>query len=408
MIACRKAVTRLRVCLGRFHARGERRLALITRQIVPSVLPREGPAGHAERSFRRLLEGGAKLLPAGEARRRPGRLLSEGYTPKHAFDLFDTSFYVTNVRQNEDIRFFVAYVVQGPPGRERIHPRLFYKDLSLVWRSASHFVRSENDNWVGKGELKVVVTDGVEMEVSDEATTDLPLEIQTALESLIRRSKRIPYDQKALELVLRRGSDDRMDPYREFTEPRRRARSDPRNLLNRGRSFARFTRRDDPTSLRFVRGFEPDFGRGLLETAHASSRMYGGALRRCRILSKNRKVQYLFLAGPRQVWIGAIQTTHTELSSFGLRTLDAVVDDDLLLPGFEYHFIDESQDPPVLVSQIPEGFAGAPSEVDPSRADTSAWLDQVPVIREFRRRVLRQRVPKRGPKTGSRRPRSAR
>ena len=176
-------------------ARGGRRLAVITQRIVPSVLPREGPAGHAERSFRSLLEHGAKLLPAGEARRRPARLLSGGYTPKHAFDLFDTGFYVTNVRQNEDIRFFVAYVVQGAPGRERIHPRLFYKDLSLVWRSASHFVRSENDNWVGKGELKVVVTDGVEMEVSDEATTDLPLEIQSALESLIRRVKRIPYDQ---------------------------------------------------------------------------------------------------------------------------------------------------------------------------------------------------------------------
>jgi hypothetical protein len=111
------------------------------------VAPREGPAGHAERSFRKLLTGGAKLLPAGEARRRPGRLLSGGYTPKHAFDLFDSSFYVTNVRQNEDIRFYVAYVVQGAPGRERIHPRIFYKDLSLVWRSASHFVRSENDNW---------------------------------------------------------------------------------------------------------------------------------------------------------------------------------------------------------------------------------------------------------------------
>jgi hypothetical protein len=362
-------------------------LAVITRQIVPSVDPREGPAGHAERSFRKLLAGGAKLLPSGEARRRPGRLLSGGYTPKHAFDLFDSSFYVTNVRQNEDIRFYVAYVVQGAPGRERIYPRIFYKDLSLVWRSASHFVRTENDNWVGKGALKVVVENGVELEVSDEATTDLPLEIQTALETLIRRSSRIPYDQKALALVLRRGPDGRMDPYRDFTEPRRRAQADPRNLLNGGRPIARFTRRGDPTSLRFVRGFEPDFGRGLLETAHATSRMYGGALRRCRILSKNRSAQYLFLAGPRQTWIGACQTTHTELSSFGLRTIDAVVDDDLLMPGYEYHFMDESQDPPVLVSQIPEGFAGAPSAVDPSRADTSAWLDQVPVLREFRKRL---------------------
>jgi hypothetical protein len=41
------------------------------------------------------------------------------------------------------------------------------------------------------------------------------------------------------------------------------------------------------------------------------------------------------------------------------------------------------------VSQIPEGLAGAPSDVDPSRADTSAWLDRVPVIQEFRRLVPR-------------------
>ncbi len=70
-----------------------------------------------------------------------------------------------------------------------------------------------------------------------------------------------------------------------------------------------------------------------------------------------------------------------------MRTLDAVVDDDLLLPGYEYHFVDHDVDPPTLVSQIPKGFAGAQSEVDPSRADTSAWLDRVPVIQAFRRHL---------------------
>jgi hypothetical protein len=62
------------------------------------------------------------------------------------------------------------------------------------------------------------------------------------------------------------------------------------------------------------------------------------------------------------------------------------------VPGYEYHFIDESEDPPVLFSQIPDGFAGAPSDVDGSRADASRWLDQLPVIKEFRRKVLSSMV----------------
>ena len=65
-----------------------------------------------------------------------------------------------------------------------------------------------------------------------------------------------------------------------------------------------------------------------------------------------------------------------------------LVDEDLCCPGYEYHYMDDSEDPPVLYSQIPEGFAGAANEFDPSRADVSRWLDKLPVIREFRRKVL--------------------
>ncbi|MBW2396055.1 MAG: hypothetical protein JRG95_17510 [Deltaproteobacteria bacterium] len=119
--------------------------------------------------------------------------------------------------------------------------------------------------------------------------------------------------------------------------------------------------------------------------------MYHGRLRRFRIASTNRKVQYLFFAGRRQIWIGALQATTTELSSFGLRTIDVEAPEELLLPGYEYHFLDEAEDPPEFITQIPPGFAGPSSKVDPVRADTSGWLDQVPVIQEFRRQVLRRR-----------------
>ncbi|UCE85091.1 MAG: hypothetical protein JSU66_12135 [Deltaproteobacteria bacterium] len=367
--------------------------APIPTRIVPSVQPSERTPAQIAREFRRRLEGGARLRPAGEARRNPLRLLSLGYTPKYKIELFDTEYYLTNPRQNPDIRFLVAYVVpdRTRPGRTDIYPRIFYKDLSLVWRSASHYVRSDQENWIGKGELRTLIEGDDEILYAAEETTDLPLEIQTALETLNRKIRRVPSDRAALRWILHRGPDDRIEPYRDFTEPRRRARADRRNLVNGGRSIARFTRKHDPTSLRFTAGFEPDFEAGIVERSRSKSRMYGGALGRFRILSRNRKVQYLFIAGPHQVWVIPPQATTTEITSYGVRSIDVLFDGDLCVPGYEYHFMDESQDPPFRVSQIPEGFAGAPSDVDPSRADASAWLDRLPVIREFRRTVLASR-----------------
>jgi hypothetical protein len=159
-------------------------------------------------------------------------------------------------------------------------------------------------------------------------------------------------------------------------------------LINGGKTIARFTRTNDPTSLEFVAGFEPDFAKGIIETSASSSTMYGGKLKRYRILSRNRKVQYMFVAGPRHVWIIPPQAITTELSSYGVRTVDVVADEDAFVPGYEYHFLDESEDPPVFHTQIPEGYAGEPSIHDDSRADASAWLDRLPVVEAFRRKVL--------------------
>jgi len=365
--------------------------------IEPSARPSTLTPQQVAREFRRLIDSGAPIRCVGDARDDPESLLSSGYTPKYKIDLFDTSYYLTNVRQNPDIRFFVAYVVQKNPrtGQTEIYPRIFYKDISLIWRSASHFVRSEGENWIGKGEMRTCVIDGEEIEQSVEETTDLPLEIQTALETLNRRARRVALDETAIELVLRRGHDDRIEPYQDFLEPRLRARSDPRNLINGDRSIARFSRKNDPTSLRFVKGYEPDFDRGVVEVATSMSKLYGGRLARFRVLSKNRKVQYLFFAGPQNVWIAPPQSTAANLTSYGVRAVDVIADEDLCIPGFEYHFVDDSEDPPVFVSQIPEGFAGAANRFDPSRADASRWNDRLPVIQEFRRKILKDsRAPR--------------
>ncbi|MEE2673956.1 MAG: hypothetical protein VX466_09180 [Myxococcota bacterium] len=357
---------------------------------MSSCTPVERTPRQVARDFELRLRGGMQIRAAGTARRRPRRLLTAGYGPRHAVDLFDARFWLSSLRQNSDIRFFVAWVETQRGGRT-VHPRIFYKDVSLVWRVASHWVRSAGENWIGKGDLATAIVDGEEIEYSAEQTTDLPIEVQPALEELCRRPRRIPTDVAALGLVLRRAPDARLDPYHDFSAPRRRAREDRRNLVNGGRRVAWFTRAGQPESLRFAKGFEPDLGRGVLHHSVIRSRLYGGRVDRYRILSTNRRIQYEFMAGPRNVWIVPAQATSSELSTYGVRTIDVVAADDLYVPGYEYHYMDETVDPPELVTQIPAGFAGAANPLDESRADASPWLDRLPIVKAFRRKIMRAR-----------------
>ena len=355
-------------------------------EIVRGIQPSDASPGRIQREFAKLLDEGHAIACVGSARKRPRSLLSSGYTPRHRIDLFGVRFYLTNLREDAHFRFFVTYLLL--PGERRLHPRIFYKDSSLVWRSPSHYIRSEEENWIGKGDLKTVKIDGELIEYAAEETTNLPLEIQPALDECSRRS-RVRRDHRAIPLVLREAPDGRFEPYRDFSEPRRRAMSDPKRRIHGGKSIARFTRRNDPTSLRFVRGYEPDFDGGVIEESGLRSNLYGGDLRKFRILSRNGRIQYQFVAGPHQVWIIPPQSLDPELNSYGVRTVDVEADEDVFVPGYEYHFMDDSEDPPVLHTQIPAGFAGAASTVDPSRADASPWIEKLPVIQEFRRKLLR-------------------
>jgi len=362
----------------------------LERRIVPSVEPSPLTPAEVRREFLELTDGGARVLCVGEARRRPQRLLSLGYAPRYKVELFNVTYYLSDVRQNADVRFFVAYLAlqESARGRPSVYARLLYKDGSLLWRTASHFARSATENWIGKGDLKLVKEEGGEYWYSAEHTTDLPLELQMAVESLTRRAARVRTDRRALALVVRRCSDTRLIAYRDFTDPRRRAAANPRNLVNGGRPIARFTRANVPESLVFVPGFEPDFSpAGRIDLTHSHSRLYEGPVDRYRILSRNRRVQYLFFAAPRLAWLGYPQPLTTELSRFGVRTVDVTVPDDLVVPAMEYHYL-ETDDPPVWMSQIPPGFAGPVSPDDAFRADASAWLERLSVIREFRERVL--------------------
>ena len=79
------------------------------------------------------------LRVAGSARKQPKRLLAQGYAPRFHFELFGTRFFVSVVRQNPELRFCVAWVVQPRKRGSGLEAfaRIFYKDLSLVWRAAS-------------------------------------------------------------------------------------------------------------------------------------------------------------------------------------------------------------------------------------------------------------------------------
>jgi len=365
---------------------------VIERRIVTGVRPCALSSKEVAEEFRALVRGGVPIRAAGLARSNPSRLQSAGYAPRHKLRLFDTIFYLSDLRYDDDARFFIAYVLhavsQDRKGQPReIFPRYFYKDASLIWRSASHFAQSESENWIGKGDLKRVWEDGQVALYSAEETTNLPFEIQPALDLISRKRHGLRRDRRARGLVLRQAPDRRIEPYRDFSAPRRKAASDPRNLIYRGRAVAWFTRQNDPSSLRFAQGYAPDFARGILEVSHSGSRLYGGEIRKFRVLSQNKVIQYQFVAAPKQVWVVPPQALTVELSSYGVRTIDVHADEDLFVPGYEYHYLDDSEAPPRLFSQIPEGFAGEMSRTDPARADGSPWLERLPIVKEFRRAI---------------------
>ena len=348
-------------------------------------LERRSPAAVARR-LRALVEDGARVLPAGRAPGDLARLFAAGYAPRCEVALFGVRFFLTGFRYDDYLNFLVAYVaLPEPDGRVRaIHPRIFYKDLSLAWRAASHVCTRCGELWIGKGETRWERRKDGLYEVSAEETTNLPLELQGALDAA-SQAARARRDARALRLFLRDSPADRIAAYADFSAPRERARAG--GEVHGGRPIARFRRRLDPGSLSFADGFAPDFAR-VIEVRSAPSHLYGGAVRKYRVCSRNGEVQHQFLASPTHVWLNPPQTLTRELTTYGVRTLDVRAPEELCVPGFEYHFVDETRDPPELHSQIPPGFAGEPSCEDPLRADASRWNEALPVIREFRRKVL--------------------
>lgn len=354
------------------------------RELAPSVAPDPRPGRAIAAEFRALALSGARLLPAGCGRSDPARLLPR-YLPRHRIDLFDARFYAGDFRWEEGLNFLVVWVGLGrrSGAPRRFHPRIFYKDSSLLWRVASHVIRQAGDDWIGKGDVRVEREGDDELLVTDEDSTNLPYELQGALDR-VSRARPARRDDGAIALFLRNAPAGRIEPYADFSAPRRRAAEVAR--LNGGRAVARLRQKDDPRSLWFAPGFAPDLDAGPLDEQRSASKLYGGDVRKLRFASENRAVQYQFVVAPRHVWLNPPQATTTELTTYGLRALHVPADDDIFLPGYEYHFVDPETGE--LHSQIPAGWAGEASAVDPRRADAAAWLEALPIVAEFRSKVL--------------------
>jgi len=357
--------------------------------IIKNVVPKNWSKKQVQDEFKKLFSRGYRLELKGQAKNRAPDYLIRTRSPKYLIELFGVRYYLSEIRREAGFRFFVAYVVmpQTTKQAKRIYPRIFYKDSSLIWRSASHLIKTGNEHWVGKGDLKPVLENGEINLYSAEETTNLPYEIDSALDTISRSSAEVIVDKSAQEMVLRNAPEDRVRPYADFSTPRRKAMSNPEYAINHNQKIAWFNRVNKPTSLRFANGFKPDFKHGLIDSSQSRSKMYGGDINKYRIASTNRQVQYLFIVGKIQAWIIPPQPLDNLIISYGVRAVDADVDEDLCIPGFEFHYYEFEDDAESLYSQIPKGFVGPPSEADPDRASASPWIEKLSIMIEFRKHL---------------------
>ncbi|NNF66521.1 MAG: hypothetical protein HKM98_03325 [Gammaproteobacteria bacterium] len=362
----------------------KKKVAIIPTEIIPSVSVTSLTPREVSRRFAGLLNDGATLTVDGQGRKNPTALPKRGYTPKYEVDLFQCRYFLCNKRDADGLKVLPAFVMPNRnKDRKRIYARVFYKDSSLVWRSASHYINTPEEQWIGKGAVKRVKIHGSYRWVSAEETTDLPFELQAALDDVSRRGPRSRNDHQLLSLVLRNAPADRVWPYRDFEGPREKAMSASKNRINNNQSIAWFAEHGKPESLQFEPGFEPDFA-AIVDSSDSRSTMYGGDIKKYRIASKNRQVQYLFVKSPTHTWIVNPQSFTSELSSYGLRTVDVVADEDFSIPGYE--FADNNGDGHTE-DQIPAGFVGAPCPFDNDRADASPWNHRLPVITAFHKAI---------------------
>ncbi|MCX5701739.1 MAG: methyltransferase domain-containing protein, partial [Candidatus Omnitrophica bacterium] len=300
-------------------------------------------------------------------------LLQNGFVPQYKISLNGMDYYLSKpyTSQRNGRPYFIGFLHRINPetGVEEIFARTIYKSNSQnIWRIAS----SEGPGgWIGKG-------------LEDEMTTNAPLEIQSSLEKLC-------LDNGKLEI--KEGFYDDLEKRADFKSPEEFNHTILLHgeELNGGISIGSFAETGNPESYRFQNGFEPDFNNGVIEEFNTYSPIYGD-VESYRMLSNNKQVQFVFnVDRENRVWIGAVQSVTPRFTRFGVRAdridIGAMEMEniegvnrpvDILMPASEYD------------TQIPKGYIG--NHKADRYYDASPFIDKIPVIKEFRQKVLEKNV----------------
>ncbi len=317
-------------------------------------------------------------------------LMNAGFQPHYKIVVNGVAYYVSEPYTPSHGRAsFVYYFYRKNPktGEEEIFTRSVYRSNSQnVLRVASH--RRPERRWIGKG--------------LGQATTTLPLELQSTFEKIYQTAlSKGKLEKKEAFYEILRAKDSHMPAdsfmksmiaYERGEEAEQKDEKEPEEQILIGkfnehdRDQIEFIKgemifpRGIPETFGFTPGFEPDFENGVVETFETDNPVYGGKVTSYRIISKNKEAQYLFNVDMKgRVWIGDVQGTHSEITRFGVRKNTIYIPSDFLTPANEYE------------SEIPEGYKGEWQHSD--YWDASAYIDKLPVVQEFRDKVLNKLSP---------------
>ncbi len=297
------------------------------------------------------------ITPQNEGTEPISKLLNN-YGPRYEIEINDgNAYFLSEPRTNMDGHvFFVAWVYQDGV----IHVRYLYKsDSSIGWRVATH--RSDG-HFLGKG-------------ANGEITTDVPGEIEQALNGIVARSQLNDDNYQAYDMVLPflERKEDIPDSFADvITNP----------AVNDDNPIGHFKDDNDPSTFEFESGYEPNFNSGLIETYDDVNKLYG-PVKVYRFVSVNRKIQFKFIVDAKgRKFVGSIQSTEEKITSYGTRSEIVHADRKLYAAVLRNMNGGSISIPARYIGPIAAG----------NYSDISAWTNALPFFKEFEAKYLTREV----------------
>ena len=254
--------------------------------ILPGVQPDPRDPRALATEFRAALADGVRLRPSGEAKQDPTPAANSplrgalSHRPLPGSNLSDR----VPLRRQPEFHGRVRRTVGVLRSRRRVRTTRgsSTKDSSLVWRVATHFVRSEDDNWIGKGDTKwelirrrrVLVQRGGDREPAFSRCRKRSTSLAGAARShggITTRSR--SSCSAATEIA--------SNPFAEFVTPRRRAAE--RYRIHGGKPIARFHSQGRSQHAALREGLRTGLPtRGWWTQSSSHSKLYGGPVTKFR------------------------------------------------------------------------------------------------------------------------------